>query len=333
MLDGARRLRVSSGSLADPGLGSYAGDARVGDETWVYVAEQTDNHGTVDAPKIDVTVLRTSLNDGRQEQVTGFPSSLIRDEAQNSPPVAVAPDGSFVGYVDGDAVRLWDTITRTSTTVIEDSCPSTAPQTKGCFEYTGVLWGRSDALLVREAVWEGSHLVVVNTPATAPTITEHDEVGADHMNWSPDGTNFCAHSSVFLPDGIWVGDSTGSVRRLDLSSIDGEPWGSDCVWDCCGDLAFGYTAHAGSNGGVRHNRVSVYARHTTWDVALPDGDTSLDGWYPGADALIVSVVPVCSVAPCPKPVAMAQVVSHDGTRLPALPNGIGRVLGIVDTRQ
>src|SRR5207237_627716 len=131
------------------------GYARVGDETWVYVAEQSENQGTLDAPKFDVTVLRTSLDDGNQEEVMRFPSSLIRDEAQNSPAVAVAPDGSSIAYVDGDAVRRWDTASGTATTLIEDNCPNTVPSTKGCFAYTGLLWGRSDGLLVRDAVWEG----------------------------------------------------------------------------------------------------------------------------------------------------------------------------------
>src|SRR5207248_1787457 len=92
---------------------------------------------------------------------------------------------------------------------------------KGCFAYTGVLWGRSDVLLVREAVYEGSHLIIFRDPTGAPAIAEHQEIGADRMNWSPDGAHFCAHSDVFLPDGVWIGDRTGAVRQV--VTLDGSP--------------------------------------------------------------------------------------------------------------
>jgi hypothetical protein len=309
-----KRIALTTVPVSGPLGATYAGSVVEAGETWVY-AVQIPLPGV---PNPDATLLRTSLTDGRQEELFSFQASMVsRDGISLEPPAAISPDGAYVAFTDIDGLQLFETSSETTRLLAMDSCP-TGVEFEKCNGYTAPAWSAdSEGLLVTKQLYEGSHLVYVDMSDGA-TVYEYDGVPGDRKGWSPSNMDFCSLNETFVPGGIFVGNGNAS-QAIDIA--DTVPGTAEmCAWSAPRRLAIAYSQpvppRTAGEYPIRRTMISIRQAATSsaseLDLQVPVPGSRLVGWIPSGDGLLLHTTPACEPKPCPNMI-ISGVMALDGS--------------------
>jgi hypothetical protein len=322
-LDGNGEVALDAGTVA-PGIATYAGSARLEDETWVYLltpaSRAASAHGE---PTYDVLLTRTSLTSGRSERVFELPSPIILP-GWRSRHTSVSPDGARFAFAGDEGIWIVGLKPGLGDMLVPNECPS--PGSERCPHYIAPLWSpRGDALLITKQFYEGSHLVLVRMSDVDAPI-EFEDVSGDLKTWSPDGARFCSFAEIYVPRGTWVVE-TDTLERRDWDTTISPPEGvkgSGCALDR-DRLAMSFTRDVDATAVRRIAMIQLLGHGAgIGEVAAPSLCTNIDGWLPGGEGLVVSNHSGCEGVDDPGPF----VLLGNGT-FRSLPFDAGEVIAII----